>query len=210
MNGTLTILAATALWCALHTLLLGDATAGVLRRFGPRTAAWHRLLYNGFAGLSLLPLLQLYRSHPGRLLWAWHGLWQLPRLLLLLAAAALLVAGARAYDNRTFLGLRQLDAVRSGRSVPPDRFSRNGVLGRVRHPYYAAGLAALAAGLDFTTTNVVWRGVFVLYLLVGTVLEERRLLQRFGDDYRDYRRATPAYLPRLRDAAPAQDTRQAP
>jgi protein-S-isoprenylcysteine O-methyltransferase Ste14 len=49
----------------------------------------------------------------------------------------------------------------------------------------------------------------VLYLLVGTVLEERRLLQRFGDDYRDYRRVTPAYLPRLRGSAPARDSRRA-
>jgi protein-S-isoprenylcysteine O-methyltransferase Ste14 len=209
MHDILTIFMATALWCALHTVLLGEATAGVLRRFGPRTAAWHRLLYNGFAGLTLLPLLHLYRSHPGRLLWAWHGLWQIPRLFLLLAAAALLVAGARAYDNRSFLGLRQLDAARTGRSAPPGTLTHGGVLGRVRHPYYAAGLAVLAAGLDFTTTNVVWRGVFVLYLLVGTVLEERRLLQRFGDDYRDYRRVTPAYLPRLRGSAPARDSRRA-
>ena len=66
----------------------------------------------------------------------------------------------------------------------------------VRHPYYAAGLLVVALFDDFTTTTVAWRGVFMLYLLLGAWLEERKLLTDFGDAYRRYRREVPALLPR--------------
>ena len=51
---------------------------------------------------------------------------------------------------------------------------------------------------DFTTTNVVWRAVFVLYLLVGAWLEDRKLARNFGDAFAVYRREVPAFLPRPR------------
>lgn len=46
--------------------------------------------------------------------------------------------------------------------------------------------------------NAVWRGVFFAYTLIGTELEERKLLRQFGQDYADYRRRVPRFFPRLR------------
>jgi protein-S-isoprenylcysteine O-methyltransferase Ste14 len=206
MDPRMSILLATNVWCVLHSLLVTGDDAAAPGRLG----AWRRLAYNLFAAVTLAPLLLLYLRHPGSPLWAWHGAWQAPRVLLLALAAWLLAGGVRAYDNRTFLGLRQLADARAGRPSPPGLLSRRGVLERVRHPYYGAGLLILACGQDFTTTNVVWRGAFVLYLLVGAALEERRLLRRFGADYADYRRTTPAFLPRPRRSDRTGDCHDVP
>ncbi len=197
----LTALAAT-LWCALHSLLITPGfEAWLQRRVGPR-AAWHRLAYTLFSTITLIAVWFLFHRHPGDPLWQWHGPWQLLRWTLLLAAATLGWLGARRYDGGVLLGLQQVRDLRAGRTPPPPRFSRDGVLGLIRHPWYAAGLLILAVGLDYTTTNVVWRGIFVLYLLVGTQLEERKLVRTFGDDYRAYQREVPAFLPRLRRPGP--------
>jgi len=68
----------------------------------------------------------------------------------------------------------------------------------VRHPFYVAfALAALANSLVtanwflFGTSSVV----FVL-LVVRTSIEEAKLIERFGDDYREYMRRTGRFVPR--------------
>src|SRR3546814_3776572 len=64
----------------------------------------------------------------------------------------------------------------------------------MRHPLYSAlflmlwGLARSPLGLATAT----WASV---YLIVGSRIEEQRLIARYGDAYRTYRRATPAFLP---------------
>ncbi|MBK7701540.1 MAG: hypothetical protein IPI34_00955 [bacterium] len=196
MNALAQITLVAAAWCVLHSLLIAPGLESRLRRrLGPR-AAWSRLAYNLVATVTLLAALLFFHRLPADPLWRWHGLWQISRAALMVAALWLGWLGARAHDNAVFLGLRQIRDARAGRTPLPPRFSRGGVLGLIRHPWYSAGILLLIVMRDFTTTNVVWRAVFVLYLLLGTWLEERKLLQIFGDDYAAYRREVPAFLPR--------------
>ncbi|MBC8425613.1 hypothetical protein H8E07_15975 [bacterium] len=196
MANIVPVILVAALWCALHSLLITHACGRLVRRLCGRRAAWQRLVYNLFSTATLLWCWLQFRAYPGEPLWAWHGLWQIPRVAGLALAAWLGWRGARVHDNAAFLGLRQVRDLRAGREPPAPVLSRKGVLGLVRHPYYAAGLLVMALYADFTTTNVAYRAVFVLYLLLGTWLEERKLLAEFGEAYRAYRREVPALLPR--------------
>jgi protein-S-isoprenylcysteine O-methyltransferase Ste14 len=75
-----------------------------------------------------------------------------------------------------------------------------GIYGRVRHPRYASALL----GMTGCAMLANYTGVYVLIALalpaiyLITVLEERELLARFGDEYRRYRERVPRFLPRLR------------
>ena len=40
--------------------------------------------------------------------------------------------------------------------------------------------------------------VLTAYFIIGSILEERRLLARFGDAYREYQQRVPMLIPRLR------------
>ncbi|MFQ6014866.1 MAG: methyltransferase family protein [Anaerolineae bacterium] len=74
----------------------------------------------------------------------------------------------------------------------------------LRHPLYAMWLH-LALGLALVNGSLVALGcaaVFLSKVLIWTWWEERELVERFGVDYEDYRRRTPAFFPRLR-AVPA-------
>lgn len=75
----------------------------------------------------------------------------------------------------------------------------------VRHPLYTTGLALFVAlGLMTASWLVLLAAAVTLVLLRWLVVpqEERALLAKFGDRYREYMRRSGRLLPRLRGAAP--------
>ncbi|MGH9670542.1 MAG: methyltransferase family protein [Terriglobales bacterium] len=86
--------------------------------------------------------------------------------------------------------------------LAPDRFEQRlvttGPHARVRHPIYGAHFLMLVGW-------TVGSGLLVCYAMVGfalvagtimITLEERELERRFGDQFREYKRRVPAFLPR--------------
>jgi protein-S-isoprenylcysteine O-methyltransferase Ste14 len=187
---------ATLLWCALHSVLIATTTQRWLARNLGRTFAYSRAVYVLFSSLSFAVLALWVHLPPAAPLWSWTGLWQIPRLLLLAVALAGMVLGARVFDGEHFLGAAQIRRARAGRPPASQRIERRGVLAHVRHPWYAASFPLLVAYADFTDRNLIFRLVLVLYLIVGTELEERKLLREFGADYARYRREVPRFWPR--------------
>ncbi|MBK9471385.1 MAG: hypothetical protein IPO18_03755 [bacterium] len=123
------------------------------------------------------------------------------RWLGLAEAAFLFWAGARAYDNRHFLGLAQMRDYAAGRQPAEPPFRAGGILGVIRHPWYSGTLLLLVFMLPWTDVNLAWRGVFLLYTLLGCELEERKLLRDIGAPYAEYRRQVGRYWPRRRSTA---------
>jgi protein-S-isoprenylcysteine O-methyltransferase Ste14 len=111
-----------------------------------------------------------------------------------LLAAVALVAAPAGYDLGAFLGVRQLRAGISG--AADDEPFRISTLHRfVRHPWYALCLAILWTR-DMRLSGLVAAIAITLYFLVGSRLEERKLVERFGDRYRRYQERVPAWVPR--------------
>ena len=97
----------------------------------------------------------------------------------------------------TLVGIPELSQQRKGRLL------REGIYGVVRHPrYLSAGIGLIANALI-----VNYLGVYILLIAVVPpgylmlVLEERELLGRFGDAYREYQRNVPRLIPRPRRTA---------
>ncbi len=82
---------------------------------------------------------------------------------------------------------------------PPQRLVVAGPYRYLRHPMMA-GLLAMVFGqaLWFSSPGILAYGIFLFVLIQLFVLyvEEPGLSQRFGSDYKAYRRAVPAWLPR--------------
>ncbi|HPF69210.1 MAG TPA: hypothetical protein PLQ13_00950 [Candidatus Krumholzibacteria bacterium] len=184
---------ATALWCALHSVFVTHRWRRFVEGSLPSYRPWQRLAYVAASGLSFLVLALWLRALPDRTLWTWSGAWRWVQLAGLAEAGLLFVLGARAYDGRAFLGLRQAADHLAGRPPREPVFRTAGILGAVRHPWYAGTLLLLAFGLPVTDVNLAWRGVMAAYVLVGTELEERKLLADIGPAYADYRRRVPRF-----------------
>jgi len=195
MSGELTGLAcAWMLWCALHSLLAWPPLAAAGKRRLGRAQGAYRLLYNLFALASLAPVIVLYSQIDGPalvvwpdamrpLLWVAHGL-----------ALWLLLAGSRAYSMSEFLGITRLQ---ESRHAAPRRLAVSGILGRVRHPWYLAALLLLWSR-DLAARDLVTATLLSVYLWLGSVFEERRLIKEFGAAYRRYQSSVPRFWPRLR------------
>lgn len=88
------------------------------------------------------------------------------------------------------------------------RVLRDGIYGRVRHPRYL-GITVSVVGTALMTNYLVayLTAAFTLVALYAVVvLEERELVDRFGDEYRRYQAAVPRFLPRLRNEGTGSPT----
>ena len=80
------------------------------------------------------------------------------------------------------------------------RLLQEGIYGVVRHPRYLSAGVSVIANAFF----INYAGLYILVLLlvpVGylmIVLEERELIERFGEEYRKYQRGVPRLIPRWR------------
>lgn len=176
-----------------HSLLAGDRS--------PLAVAGRasRLLYNFLAVAHLAIVLVLghllLESRPFDL----PPLVNWARMGLAGAGLAVLVLALRQYDLRRFAGLTQLRGTESG-SAEPEPLRVGGLNRYVRHPLYLGGILFLVGLADsqFGLATALWGSI---YFLIGSRVEERRLLAVYGAAYERYRRTTPAFLPRLQRRA---------
>ncbi len=187
-----------SLWCFFHSLMVTHAWDRFLQRALPKDHALGRLAYVACSAVTWFWLMIWIHGLPHSTLWAWPGAWAILRWTGLLLALLLFRQGSLVFDNGTFLGLSQWRAWRKGAAAPEPPFRQTGILRRIRHPWYAGALLFFAFCLPVTDINAVWRGVFILYTLIGTELEERKLLRDLGPAYAAYREQVPRYLPHLR------------
>lgn len=93
----------------------------------------------------------------------------------------------------------------AGHLVKTERFAVSGPYAHLRHPLY---LGTLLIGLGFGAMLGGWVALVVVMVLVAWFglgyfprkdrIEAARLLSRYGDAYRTYRRQVPALCPRMR------------
>ena len=79
--------------------------------------------------------------------------------------------------------------------MPEPLFRATGILRIVRHPWYSGGIAFVWAAGPVTTVSLAVKIVLSVYLLVGAVLEERKLVAQWGASYQEYQQRVPMLIP---------------
>lgn len=185
------------IWCAVHSgMISATATSFLKRRLGAYYRLY-RLFFNIVAVATIVPVILYARSIESRVLFRWEGFLVVIPAFLLTLAGLLFIAGARHYDMLQFLGLRQL-LTGASHAVLTDsgQLSTCGILGVTRHPWYLATVMLIWANLrPFTTATLVTNLVLTAYLVVGTILEERKLIVEIGDGYREYQKKVSMLFP---------------
>jgi protein-S-isoprenylcysteine O-methyltransferase Ste14 len=154
-----------------------------------------RTTYVLFATLALALLLWQWRPMP-------EVVWQVANPQAATAITVVSLIGWLIVLTSTFLinhfelfGLHQVANNLIGRPMPAPRFRMPLYYKFVRHPIYLGFLIAFWAAPTMTVGHLLFAAVTTAYIVVGASLEERDLLDAFGDDYRRYRTRVAMLVP---------------
>ncbi len=65
----------------------------------------------------------------------------------------------------------------------------------IRHPLYLSALLMIWSYPDLTLDRLLLNLTFTAWVITGSLIEERYLVTRFGEEYRDYQKRVPMLLP---------------
>ena len=111
---------------------------------------------------------------------------------------ALLLYSTFLIDHFDLFGLRQVWRGLKGDSYRPPQFYTPSLYKLVRHPLYVGWLTIFWAAPTMTVAHLIFALATTAYILIAIQLEERNLVDAFGERYLTYRRNTPMLIPRLR------------
>lgn len=190
---TLLLIFAIFVWGFVHSLLASSPTKERVRRwFGAGSDRWYRLSYNMIGILTFLPILGLLAMDPGETLYMIPSPWSYLALAGQLLAVAALGIGLLQTGVWSFLGFEQLLVQSAGSE---SRMVTSGLYRWVRHPLYTAGLVFIWMTPVMTVNLLVLNIGLTIYLVVGAIYEERKLVREYGDDYISYQHDVPMLIP---------------
>ncbi len=191
MAGAILVFCSTLGYGAVHSLLASVRVKAAARKiFGPDADHWYRLGFNLAAGITLLPVLAILAANLGRVV----AVASLPVGVILagieILALFLMANAFRKSDPAFFLGIGRL-----GNAPSSTGLITTGAYGLVRHPLYTTGLLILWCFPVLTTGTLAFDAAITLYVLIGSELEERRLIAQFGEEYLRYRKKVARLIP---------------
>tara|TARA_R110000787_G_scaffold285173_2_gene400089 strand:+ start:46380 stop:47000 length:621 start_codon:yes stop_codon:yes gene_type:complete len=185
-----------AMWAVFglaHSLLASESMKARLHGW---LGAGYRLAYNGFAIVTLVAVFLGGHAFLGALpAYDLSGTQKVVLGGLEIAGWVLMFLALGGYDLGRFAGTAQVRAAKGGGAVDEDGPLRiDGLHRYVRHPLYSAVFLILW-GAAWSPLGLMTAFFGSVYLVVGTWLEERRLIARYGDAYAAYRACVPAFVP---------------
>ncbi len=195
-TGFIWILLACAVYGVIHSVLASNTAKALAARWFGQTARqrYYRLFFVFAAFATTLPLLALVPLLPDHTIYRIPAPWVILTLLVQALAVIVLVVGVLQTGALAFLGIRQfLEAAPSH-----EKLVTGGLYRRVRHPLYAAAFLLLWLTPVMTWNLLALNLGISAYMIIGTIFEERKLVQQFGEEYVEYRQRTPRIIPGVR------------
>lgn len=172
----------------MHSWLASNSVKTFVSR-NSRMYPYYRLFYSVVSTIGLFLLLAFNSSFQQELLFQSIGWVRYVSLMLATGGVIIVSRAFRYYKASSFLGFKEEE----------QRFVRSGILNRVRHPIYSGTILMVIGFFLFNPTmpTLVSVACIFVYLPVGIALEERKLIQQFGDTYLRYKKEVPALIPRI-------------
>lgn len=176
-------------FAGMHSLLAIPRVKLMLAGNSPTRRKMYRLFYNLISVALFGWAMAVYRNTP--VLYVVPGIWSLVMYLMQALFVVLLFACVRQTGTADFLGLSWNNTA----SPPKPHLVTSGYYGIVRHPLYLFSMLFLLFNPVVTARWLILTLFSFVYFIIGALIEDRRLLQEFGNEYRLYRQKVPFLIP---------------
>jgi methanethiol S-methyltransferase len=161
----------------------------------PALFPFYRILYNGFAIGSFMLVSWYVSGLPDTALWETSHAIRLSGIALLIFGLVMLVIALANYNLNEFVGIEPMAEFAPGIKkltvTGPNRW--------MRHPLYTATLILLVGYvmLSPTRNTLLFVCISAIYIVIGSILEEKKLVKFYGSDYINYRERVKRFFPGL-------------
>lgn len=194
----LTILLVSA-FCVAHSFLASNKIKIAIKNKFGKLIAFYRVAYNIF---SFASFYAIYLLVPKNNLVIYDL--PFPYDLVVFSFQVLSILGliwcTRYFSSGEFFGFNQIKRYKEGNYNPNDLDEKSdlrieGPYKYSRHPVYFFSIMFLVMRPIITLTYLIIVVIFVLYFYIGSIFEEKRLVEKFGDAYVNYQKSVPRIIP---------------
>jgi methanethiol S-methyltransferase len=183
-------------YCFLHSFLISIRFTNYLNRVLKNYYAFYRLFYVLFSLVLLIWVINIPTQLDNEIVIANVPPWSIIRQILTWGSLLMFFwTFFFNYDSLSFFGIRQiLNFGKVKQTNRSEEIKKSGLLALTRHPMYLALIIFLLCQ-TVTMADIVVNAILIIYVIIGTVLEEKKLVLEFGDAYRKYQQEVPMLIP---------------
>ena len=179
------------IYFVIHSVLADNKVKTVLTKI--ISQRYYRIMYNVVAIITLFPLAKLYS--PIRNQFIFEVVWlKYMGLAIAIVGIYILLKALQSYNLSEFIGTHYL---KKEKSTTPLVLNTSGLNSWVRHPLYFGTLILVWGFFLYqpTTKVLLLELIITAYLIIGTKLEEQKLIEEFGEQYIEYQKQIPMLIP---------------
>jgi len=181
------------LFAVQHSVMARQGFKAWWTQFVPKPV--ERSTYVLFASLSLLLLFWQWRPLPSVIWDAANPDLAVTLITLSFLGWVLVFTSTFIINHFELFGLHQVTNHLVGKQAEPPRFKTPLLYKFIRHPIYLGFIIAFWAAPTMTAGHLLFAAVTTAYIFVGIALEERDLVDLFGDEYRQYKQRVSMLIP---------------
>jgi protein-S-isoprenylcysteine O-methyltransferase Ste14 len=183
-------------YCSLHSFLISIRFTDLMTRLLKNYYAFYRIFFVFISLVLLIPLINYTAQLDNKVIITYGLPLNIVRYVLISGSLLMFFwAFFLNYDSLSFFGIRQAQNFRKSKKMnQSEEVRKNGLLGIIRHPMYLALIIYLWCQ-TFRMSDVVVNIELTIYIIIATMLEEKKLVLEFGDTYVKYQQEVPMFIP---------------
>jgi methanethiol S-methyltransferase len=191
MDVLITFILYFLIFAAIHSLLATDYIKNKAERLLKDKFRFYRLLYTIISFPTFAPAFLVWLKYTSLTPLVYRiPDWLSPVFLLVrLLGIGLFVYAVFQTDILEFAGIKPT------RRDTESKLITGGAYGIVRHPMYTGAIAVLFTKMEMSQLELTASSLVSIYFVIGAIIEEKRLVSTFGDEYRRYRQQVSMFIP---------------
>lgn len=179
------------IFAVIHSLLATDYIKSKAKRLLKGNFRFYRLLYTIISFPTFAPAFLVWLKYTSLTPLVYRiPDWLSPVFLLIrLLGIGLFVYVVFQTDILEFAGIKPT------RRDTESKLITGGAYGIVRHPMYTGAIAVLFTKMEMSQLELTASSLVSIYFVIGAIIEEKRLVSTFGDEYRRYQQQVSMLVP---------------